>query len=94
VEAERLRRELLARRAREAEERAKADAERQIRERGGLNQRFAEAQDRLERKLEQVEARLTSTERLSAWAERIAGLHPDELERVLRDKPKPGPRGE
>jgi hypothetical protein len=86
VEAERLRRETEARRAMEAAERAKADAERRVQEREHLNQLFAKAEDRLERKLEEVEARLTTTQRLAAWAEHIAGLQTDELERVLRTK--------
>jgi hypothetical protein len=86
VEAERHRRELQARQAREAEERARAQAERQIRERDSLNKRFAEAEDRLERKLEQVEDRLHTTQRLANWADHIAGLQDDELARVLRSR--------
>jgi hypothetical protein len=69
-----------------AAERAEAETEHRIQERDNLNNLFAQAEDRLERKLEEVEARLTTTQRLATWADHIAVLQPDELERVLRSK--------
>ncbi len=87
MEAQRVRRETRAREAREAAERANLETEhriaefkRRILEHDSFKDRFAEAAERLERRLGHVEVSLQTAERRAAWAERVAGLDPNQRE--------------
>ena len=93
MEAQRVRRETKAREAREAAERASLEAERRIEElkrrileHHSFKDRFAEAAERLERRLGHVEVRIQTAERRAARAERVAGLDPDQLEQLRPTK--------